>query len=446
MRRFISLSWLSWLCLLPLAACVDGGLETADPAALYEGTPEAIGTLRFLNSAAADVTTLDVAAALDARAARNIVGHVRGADGVLGTGDDDLLASVAELDAIAYVGPATIDALVAYVDSIGGVPRNELEGVLLTDAEAAAVLAAANGASESELDVGADLDARAARNLVAARPYPDLAAVGAVAYVGTSAIEKLRRWAPGWEGPPGCDPVLMQELRECVETEVMEQMVGKIDAVAACIQRPEYATCVTRLESEYANLCATGGDCAEISLDLECMGAPTDGSSVLGACVDPDPVAGEGAECSAATACASGTVCAGLTIWDSGNCVAAWMANSFSADIPVAIPAGAGATATSATVVRGLASVPVDIEVEVDLTGVDVRRLRLELTDPNGTTSVLWDGATTSGTPPARMLPGNGISRDDAVNGSWTLTAITVGAGTAGTLDGWQLHLTSRWD
>jgi hypothetical protein len=441
MRRSLLLA-----TLLPLAACVDGGLETADPAALYEGSPEAIGVLRFLNGPAADVATLDVAAALDARAARNIVAHVRGADGVLGTGDDHLLASVAELDAIAYVGPAAIDALVAYVDSIGGVPRLELEGVLLTDAEAAALLAAANGATELELDDDAGLDARAARNLVAARPLADLAAVGAVPYVGTSAIDRLRRWAPGWSGPPGCDPLLMQELRECVETEVMEQMVGKIDAVAACVSRPEYATCVTRLESEYANLCATGGDCAEISLDLECRGVPYDGSSVLGACVSLDPIPGEGEPCSATAGCAAGTVCAGLTVWDSGNCVPAWMASTFAADLPVEISAGAGATVASSTVVRGLASVPVDIEVEVDVAGADLGRLRLELTDPNGTTSVLWDGATMNGLPPARMLPGNGISRDEAVNGLWTVTATTVGAGTAGTLDGWRLHLTSRWD
>ena len=432
--------------LLPLAACVDGGLETADPAALYEGTPEAIGVLRFLNGPAADLTTLDVDAALDARAARNIVGHVRGPDGALGTGDDQLLASIAELDAIPYVGPAAIDRLVAYVDSIGGVPRIELEGVLLTDAEAAAILAAANGASQAELDDEAALDARAARNLVAARPLADLDAVGEVAYVGAAAIERLRRWAPGWAGPAGCDPVLMQALRGCVETEVMEQMVGKIDAVAACVARPEYATCAAELESEYAMLCATDGDCAEISLELDCRGAPNDGSSVLGVCVDPGAVSGEGEECTGAAGCAAGTVCAGLTLWDSGICVAEWMTGTFTADLSAAIPAGAGATVATSTVVRGLASVPVDIEVEADLDGVAPARLRLELTDPNGISTVLWDGATQAGPLPARLLAGWEISRDEAVNGRWTVTATTLDAGAAGTLSGWRLHLTSRWD
>ena len=83
--------------LLPLAACADD-LGTGD-AAISEGTVEGVGVLRFLNSPAADVTTLDIDAALDARAARNIVAHVRGPDGALGTGDDDLLDSIAELDA-----------------------------------------------------------------------------------------------------------------------------------------------------------------------------------------------------------------------------------------------------------------------------------------------------------------------------------------------------------
>ena len=114
--------------------------------------------------------------------------------------------------------------------------------------------------------------------------------------------------------------------------------------------------------------------------------------------------------------------------------------------MPVAIPAAAGGRATSATVVRGLASVPVDIEVEVDLGGADPARLRLELTDPNGDTALVWDGAAQGGAMPARMSAGWGISRDDTVNGAWTLTVTTLDAGAAGTLAGWRLDLTSRWD
>jgi hypothetical protein len=403
-------SLIALAALLPLAACVDDGLET-DASALGDGTPEAIGVLRFLNGPAADVATLDVAAALDARAAKNIVAHVRGADGLLGTGDDDPIADLAELDAIAQVGPATIDRLVAYVDSIGGIPRLTLEGVMLTQAEADAILAAARGATQAELDDAAALDARAATNIVAARPLADLAAVGAVPYVGATAIEKLRRWAPTWHGAPAptCDPVVMQSLRECIDTAIAEQMIALPDAVGYCTPMPEYETCLDRFADEYATLCRADNDCVSPE---RCWGTPNDGSSVLGVC--------------------------GTTAAETGE---------FDVDVPVAVSAAAGASATSVVVVRGLRTVPDVVSVEVDLDGVDARRVRLELTDANQGTSLLWDGATaTSATLPGNLVPGPGIYYDDYVNGDWTLRVTTLGAGTAGTIASWRLRITSRWD
>ncbi len=428
---------------LLLAACA-AELDTADPAALSEGTPEAVGVLRFLNGPAADVITLDVDAALDVRAARNIVAHVRGADGVLATSDDDLLGSIGELDGISQVGPATIDRLVAYVDSIGGVPRIDVEGVLMTDAEAAAVLAAAQGATTIELDDDAGLDARAARNIVAARPLADLSALAAVSYVGATALDKLRRWAPGWTpSAPACDPVLLQELRDCVEREIVESMVTLTDAVAVCLPMEQYASCVERYQEELATLCRADNDCLE---PARCVGIPADGSSVLGECVQITDVPGAGLSCSATAPCGAGLVCAGITLEPTGTCSPAWMAGSFAVEIPAAIPSTAGATATSQVVVRGLATVPVDIEVELALSGVDPRRIRLELTDSNGDTAVLWNGAVDGGALPARLVARAGIPRDDSVNGMWTLAAITLASGAAGQIDGWTLHLTSRWD
>lgn len=73
--------------------------------------------LQFLNGPAATVAVLDLDVGLDSRAALNIVAHVRGADGVLGTSDDDLLGSLAELDAIPYVGSAAMDAINRFVTS-----------------------------------------------------------------------------------------------------------------------------------------------------------------------------------------------------------------------------------------------------------------------------------------------------------------------------------------
>jgi hypothetical protein len=459
------------VALAPLVACA-ADVDT-ERAALVDGTAEAIGVLRFLNGPAADVRTLDVDAALDARAARNIVAHVRGADGTLGTADDDLLDSIVELDAIPYVGPATLDRLVAYVDAIGGVPRHTVEGILLTDAEADAVLAAARGATLAELDDDAGLDARAARNIVAARPIADLDALAAVPYVGASAIERLRRWAPGWRAPvaAACHPGVLQGMRDCVERQIVESMVGLTDAVAACADAEafgpifddlcaatpappfcagdfetfwftEVPPCTARLEAELAPLCRVTSDCG--GAPLRCQGIPHDGSSSLGVCADTRPRPGEGAPCDAAAACGSDLVCAGAALWDRGICVADWMAGTFTVDLPALVPASAGAVVTSAAVVRGLASVPIDIEVDVDLAAVDPRRLRLELTDPNGDVGVLWNGD--GSVLPGRLIPRGGISGDDTVNGAWTLTVTTLGTGTAGTLATWQLHLTSRWD
>lgn len=165
------------------------------------GSPEAVGILRFLNGPDATFEILDVDAGLDRRAAQNIVDHVRGADGLLGTADDDPIGDLDELDGIYWVGPAAIDHLLAYVESIGGVPTVDVEGVLMTADEAALVVTVVNQATDTQLDIDAALDARAARNLVAARPLADIDAVAAVSWVGPSALEKLRVYAPTWTAP-----------------------------------------------------------------------------------------------------------------------------------------------------------------------------------------------------------------------------------------------------
>jgi hypothetical protein len=187
-----------------VAACAEraDGVDSTAEGVIAAGSLEEYSVLRFLNGPDATVDVLDVDAALDARAARNIVGHVRGADRVLGTADDDLLDSVYELDAVPYVGATALDHLLTYVDSIGGVATMTIEGVPLTDAQAAAILEVANGATAAEIDVDAALDVRAANAIVAARPIGGMGALAAVAYVGRVAIEKLRDYATLWTPPP----------------------------------------------------------------------------------------------------------------------------------------------------------------------------------------------------------------------------------------------------
>ena len=70
----------------------------------------------------------------------------------------------------------------------------------------------------------------------------------------------------------------------------------------------------------------------------------------------------------------------------------------------------------------------------------------LFVADPQGTLSTLWDGPAQGGAPmPAELLALDGISRDDNINGTWTLTVENVSS-PVGTLDGWNLYLSSRFD
>jgi len=81
----------------------DGGID--------EGSPEALGVLALVNNSALTAAKLKSDAHVTARVAGNIVKHRDGADAQPGTADDDKYGTLAELDAVPYVGPATLAAL-----------------------------------------------------------------------------------------------------------------------------------------------------------------------------------------------------------------------------------------------------------------------------------------------------------------------------------------------
>lgn len=89
----------------------DGGFD--------EGSPEALGVLAMVNDTSTTASSLKSGARVTTRVANNIVKHRDGADGTLGTADDDRFDTLAELDAIPYVGPVTLNALVEYARSKG---------------------------------------------------------------------------------------------------------------------------------------------------------------------------------------------------------------------------------------------------------------------------------------------------------------------------------------
>jgi phosphatidylserine/phosphatidylglycerophosphate/cardiolipin synthase-like enzyme len=84
----------------------DGGIDA--------GSPEAAAVLALVNDPEVDLGILDHDAGLHATAARNIIAHRNGDDETVGTADDDAFDSLAELDAISFVGPAALEQLLRY--------------------------------------------------------------------------------------------------------------------------------------------------------------------------------------------------------------------------------------------------------------------------------------------------------------------------------------------
>jgi hypothetical protein len=193
------------LALVPTAACVDSAAtdETTDAVA---GTPDELALLRFVNDASTTESILDVQVALDRRAATGIIAHRNGADGTLGTADDDLFDSAAEVDAIPYVGASAMSKLTAYANANGWVKDGELfgtfDGVPFTVAQARATITYVNAATADTLHNGLKLDIRAVNSIEAAKPITTLARLSSLYYVGASALTKIENAALP---PPACD-------------------------------------------------------------------------------------------------------------------------------------------------------------------------------------------------------------------------------------------------
>ena len=192
------------LAVLALASALTGCVATDEDttsaeSSIVEGSPDAFGILDLLADRATTVALLDLDVGLDRRAATNLIVHRDGADGVPGTADDDAFGSIAEVDAIPYVGPTALERLRAYAQAHGFVPAGGdllgvFDNVAFTVDEATATLALANSAAFAELDVSARLDSRAATNIVAARPIGTMQALSDVSYVGHAAMLALREY------------------------------------------------------------------------------------------------------------------------------------------------------------------------------------------------------------------------------------------------------------
>ncbi|MFT7622110.1 MAG: phosphatidylserine/phosphatidylglycerophosphate/cardiolipin synthase-like enzyme [Myxococcota bacterium] len=174
--------------------------------AIEAGSAEAAAVLALVNDAATTQLILDDDAALDRRAATNLIAHRNGADAVFGTADDDLFDDIAEVDAVKYVGKTALGRLLIYATEQGYLETADVPVVPVVEDVDAAIVAFVNGPSINLelLDITVGLDKRAAKNILAFRVgadgemgteddplFADIAAVDAIKYVGKSALKAL---------------------------------------------------------------------------------------------------------------------------------------------------------------------------------------------------------------------------------------------------------------
>ena len=180
-------------------------------AAISMPAADAQRVLDLVNYPGTDAKTLDTTIALDARAAKAIIAARNGADGVAPSADDVSFATIAQLDAVAYVGDSALYKLEQYANAHPAPAGATVEGVVFTGWQEEAVVWGVNRASIAELDADVKLDARAAANLVAKAPFANVGAMGPVAQVGKAALTALRAHAGVWWArmhattPPACD-------------------------------------------------------------------------------------------------------------------------------------------------------------------------------------------------------------------------------------------------
>lgn len=364
--------------------------------AIVEGTAPAAGVLAMLNHPATTVAALDEDAALDVRAARNLIAHRDGGDAQPGTGDDRSFDTIAEVDAIEYVGPSALAKLEAFAAAGSWIPEGTdvlgtWDEVTFSVVQAEETVALANGASVEMLDVEVALDRRAVDAIVAARPLDTVLALSELYYVGPSALLKMRDWTD--TADPG----------------------------------------------------AAGSDCSattDCDAGLVCRGIPFDGAPAIGKCVSDEPIAGDGEECSAADPCGSGLVCAGTTIYGgAGFCRPSWMEGVFTSRLEM--PIAEGAATASEVVVYGLASVPEDVVLTLEIDHPRPEDLVVTVRAPNSSEDVVWNHVAD---PQATLPVGWGVERDSHVNGTWTCEVRDTVTGETGFLRGFSLRVNSRWD
>lgn len=238
-----------------LAACGPDSLGSvdeggADELAIAEGelsADETAAVLAYVNGPEASYLRMTTEASIAASAANPIELHVRGADRVLGTADDDRCDTLAELDAITGVGAATLTRLANYAVPHYGPGATLVKDVAFSPDEQRDALEAANTA---DLSTNTLITADTWRVLVSKRPFATFAAiVTKVPALTTTDLLGLRLWAKTHPtvvpvGPAGAcdgtggtyDTVAFTKAEECKAVEFLNKArmseMGALSAAA----------------------------------------------------------------------------------------------------------------------------------------------------------------------------------------------------------------------
>jgi len=166
----------------------------------WDGTPQGIAALDFLNHESTTKELLDDVVALDRRAAGNLIAHRDGGDRIYPSSDDDIFNSIDEVDSVRWVGPSAIGKIIDYAELTGWVQSGDdilgtWDKVTFTVDEAAETINLVNTASEDELDYDVALNRRAVNSILDARPLTSVEELAGLYYVGKSALTKLKDYS-----------------------------------------------------------------------------------------------------------------------------------------------------------------------------------------------------------------------------------------------------------
>lgn len=153
--------------------------------------------LDFLNTPRTDIAALDEAAHIDTRAARALITHRDGPDGIFGTADDNPFDSWGEAASINWVGEATIAKLESYsqgwcLSRPGHTIAGTFHGVSFTHKQAQLVVKLTNTLPEPALRHLLDFNEEAAQNILDRRPFVFLYDIAHTQGVQAIEIEMLR--------------------------------------------------------------------------------------------------------------------------------------------------------------------------------------------------------------------------------------------------------------